>query len=226
MISSNSHKYLFFIFFALMLTASCRFCQTDPTRNKIQDPESEIQTDIPFSTKEPENFQADIVVTTVINGKTAERRYLIAKNGNRSLHTFDLESENERSILRLEDKTILIENKSKSYREISKENSANFIDDSLIKNLISKWLNEKVSASFVKLEVENGLTKYRVNLDSKTNSEILIFIDEKIQLPVRQEFYSIVENKIILNYTIELKNFKLLAEEQLFELPKDHKEIN
>ena len=92
--------------------------------------------------------------------------------------------------------------------------------------LTTKWLNQKNSAKFEKVDTENNLTKYLVKLEDSITSEVLIFIDEKIPFPVKQEFYSISDSEKVLTMSFEIKNYKTEVEDKLFELPKDYKEIN
>jgi outer membrane lipoprotein-sorting protein len=77
------------------------------------------------------------------------------------------------------------------------------------------------------LGTENNLTKYRVRMGDaeNPNSEILIYVDEQIKLPVRQEFYSTSGEQKTLTFAVELKNFKTEADEKLFEVPKDFRKI-
>ena len=188
--------------------------------------DSKLSTNIPFSTKEPEIFQAEIVINSFLNGAKSEQRYFIARRDGNSLQTFYKGSENERSILRTaENKVFLINHQAKTYRELSANKLVAFSDDKLIKSLTSKWLNEKTSARFEKLETEKELTKYRVKLEDSTNTEVFIYVDEKIKLPVKQEFFSIRENKKTLTYQLEIKNFKPEAGEEMFELPKNFEEL-
>ncbi len=209
--------------------SACSWWQSADNSNALKDAEiiADIYSDVPFSTKEPENFQAEIVVSSFANDNKTEQKYFIAKSGEKSLQKFYAGSENERSLLRMSGNEIfLINNKLKNYREISNDKSKAFSDDSLIKNLTSKLLNEKASANFEKLGTEKNLTKYRVKFEDAKNSEILIFVDGKIKLPVRQEFYSVAGDKKTLIYAIEIRNFKPQADEKLFELPKGFRRVN
>ena len=91
--------------------------------------------------------------------------------------------------------------------------------------LTTEWLNQKTDAKFEKLGAENDLTKYRAVFDENAKSEALIWIDEKIGLPVKQEFYSISVEQKTLNFTFEMKNFKSQTDESLFEIPKNFQKV-
>lgn len=210
--------------------SACSFWQSADNSDSLKDSGiiAEISSNIPFSTEEPKNFQGEIVVASIIDSEKSEQKYFIAKSGKQSLQKFSVGKNDERWVLRTsEDKLYFINHQTKNYREISNEGANAFSGDSLIKNLTSKWLNEKAAASFEKLGTEENVTKYRVNFEDAENTEILIFVDEKIKLPVRQEFYSVAgEDKKTLTYSIEIKNFKRQADGELFKLPKNYKLID
>ena len=226
--SAKKSVTLFILPFMLSaFVSACNFWQSTDNSNstpQVDFPPSSAQ--IPFSNKEPEIFQTEIVISNFINGQKTERKYFIAKNGNKFVQKFDTDNENGRTFLRTGDKKmILINHESKTYREISGDQAETFSDDSLIKNLTSKWLNEKTSATFEQMETENDLSKYRVNFEDANNSEVLIFVNENLKLPVRQEFYSVAGDKKDLLYSIELQNFKTETDADLFDLPENYRKI-
>ncbi len=228
MISSNSNKILFIVCIALIFGSACRFWQSKKDNVNLQTSDSEINTNIPFSTKEPEVFQAEFVVSTFINGEKNERKYFVAKKGEKLLTKIGVGSEEEISLLTLaENESFVIEH---SPKKIEKRSSADTSSDNSENDweqfLTIKWLNEKSGAKFQKLATENNLTKYVVKLEDATNSEIWVFVDEKLKIPTKQEIYSVVGDKKTLTYSVEVKNYKTVVEDKLFELPKDYKEIN
>lgn len=216
-------------FLAAASGAACGFWQSsEETERAEEDSFAERSSDIPFSTKEPENFQAEIVVTSFAEAGAVEEAYFIARRGKSSLQKFDARqsSRSARAFLRTaDDRTFLIDYGSKSFREISAADSKVFSDDALIKNLTSKWLNEKASVTFEKAGTEKNLTKYRAWFAGGENSEVLIYVDENIKLPVRQEFYTRAGEEKILKYKFEIRNFKPAAAENLFKVPDDFRRI-
>lgn len=224
-------KSLSFFILPVFLLAGISGCGLwkDPGKfDSATDPEidSAISTNIPFSTKEPENFQAEIIISSFIKEQKSEQRYLIARQNGNSLQTSYKGSEKERSILRTaENKTYLINHQTRSYRELTSGRGSAFSDDKLIKSLTSKWLNEKTSAKFEKAGTEKELTKYLVKFDDSTKTEVFIYVDEKLKIPVKQEFFSLYENKKTLTYRMEIKNFKSKANEELFKLPEGFEEV-
>ncbi len=207
------------IFCAAIFSASCNSCSTpENNTNTNSFVAEEIKTGIPFATKEPDVFQTDIIVTA--NG--AERKYSLARNGKNRLTIFGGDSKNAISLLQTEDgKSFVLNKANKTYTE----NIAgdNYSSSELNQYLTTEWLNQKTDASFTKIGTENGLTKYHVKLADSENSEILIYFDENLQMPVRQEFYSIYGGQKTLNFTVEMRNFQPQTDKNLFVIPKDFK---
>lgn len=201
--------------FILLLPAcsACRFFQTANNSTPKPFAPEEIRSDIPFSTKEPEVFQAEIVITA--NG--AENKKFVARSGNSRRFDFNFGAKNQVSTIQT-DKILTVLPDKKIYTETAL--SANlFAQD----DFTGEWLNEKTNAEFTKIGTENNLTQYRVNFG---NAEMSIFVDENLNLPVRQEFYSTADGQRILTMTIEIKNFKTEAANDLFVVPKEFKKVS
>ncbi len=219
MISSKSFKVL--LFFTLVCVSSCRYWQTSSNSNSntaTPTPEiAEINSEIPFATKEPAIFQAEIIIK---NEGEEEKSFIARSNGrtlskNGDIGTLQINA--NKSFLINFAKKIYVENTGKT--AIQPDNAAETLNDFLT----TEWLNQKNETKFENLGVENGLSKYRATFE---NSESLIFVDENYKIPVRQEFYSIEGEAKNLVYSIELQNLKLIADEQLFEIPKDFRKVS
>ncbi len=224
MFSSNSIKFFFGLTFALSVFASCGWQQekTETPRLFVTD---ELKPDAPFATKEPENFQAEFAVTT--NG--FENKTFVARNGNSSRYDYAFETKNQFTVLQTgANQSFIIFPAKKIYAESSvstiaaPQTTENFKDF-----LTNEWLNQKADAKFTALGAENGLTKYAVRLNDSTNAETVVFFDEKIGLPIRQEFYSSDggEQKILTS-VFEMRNFKTQTENDLFEIPKYFRKVS
>lgn len=214
---------MFPLVFALSFSA-CGWRQkaseTPPTVQPFAGEES--KSAIPFQTREPENFQADFVVTTgAVENKTFTARrggdYRFDYNLSGNLKISNIKTADGKSFLIIDSKKIYAENSGAAAEQISND-SADFPTN--------QWLNAKADAEFTNLGAENGLTKYRVNLDASRRSETIVFVDENIKLPVRQEFYSTGDGERSLFYTVEMRNFKLRADADLFEIPADYKRVS
>ena len=211
--------FTYFLAVLLIFCSSCRFWQNSANSNTSanQTDIAEIESEIPFTTKEPETFQAEIITKF----EDVEEKTFIAQSKGRVFirkgETATLQTEPDKSFLLNFEKKIYVENieKSVAARQPSGETLNDF--------LTTEWLNQKAETSFENLGKENGLSKYRATFE---NSESLIFVDENYKIPVRQEFYSIEGEAKNLVYSTELQNIKLIADEKLFEIPKDFRKVS
>lgn len=223
MFSSNSLK-IFFLVAALFSTA-CSSCQSKSNANASNATfvAEELKSGIPFATKEPNEFQTEIVIQT--NGGATDN-FFAARRGANQLIVFDYQKKNEISFLQTErNESFLIHANQKIYAE-NQTGNINSKSETLNEFLTSELLNRKKDAKFESLGAENNLARYRVTLDDAPNSEIIISVDEKIGLPVRQEFFSVAGGQKILMTTIELKNFNSQTDAKLFEVPKDFRKVS
>jgi hypothetical protein len=203
-----------------MSVQSCGFWQgkSDTAASPTPFVAGELKSAIPFSSKEPDVYQTEIVVTA--NG--IEDVTLAARNRENRLMIFDYQTDLEISILHLGDgETFIIAPRRKIYaqKEFAAK-SANANDF-----FTAEWLNQKADAKFETLGRENDFMIYRVILDDAVSSEIIIFVDEKIGLPIKQEFYNIRDGQKVLISKVELRNFTLQADAKLFEVPKDFQKV-
>jgi hypothetical protein len=230
MFSFKSFKL--FAGFTVLFASSCSFWQAAQRQNA--DVSGSVSQDnaksaIPFFTKEPDVYQAEIVLTNYANGEKTMRKIFTARSGAKMRIDF----ENRISFLQpTETERFSLYNAKKIYTEnqIVYGDSARTDDESsaLKDFLATEWLNEKRTASFENRVVENGLIKYTIKLENApdASSEALIFVDEKLNFPVRQEFYTINGEQQSLIFSMELRNLKLEADDKLFELPKDYRKIS
>lgn len=226
MFAENSKKFLTAAVLIPLFFSACRFWQKpEAAPNPTSPVAGEIIGELPFSTKEPEIYQAEIISRIYANGENRERKIFTARNGMRRLTIFDVGEKTEISSLNVNDNLSLsISRPKKIYTEIIPK--ANVFNNSGDDFLTNEWLNAKSYAAFEKLEAENDLTKFRARLNDSENSEILIFIDEKLKIPVREEFYTIGGEQKTLTFSIEIKEFKLAADKNFFELPKDFRKVS
>lgn len=182
----------------------------------------ELKSAVPFATKEPENFQAEFVIVA----NDSQNKIFTARAGNRRRYDYDSGASNQLTVLQTgAGQNFLLLPRDKIYAENftsqtspAEKNPQNF--------LTSELLNQKPDADFKRLGAENGLTKYAVRLNDSDAAETIIFVDEQIDLPVRQEFYTTKDGQRILTYTVEMRNFKSPADENLFEVPKDFRKVS
>lgn len=221
MFSSNLIKFSGVFALSLMLFSACRFWQGAGGATPSPTPftAAEIISEIPFSTKEPETFQVEIVITA----NNSENKIFVARSGALRRFDYDAGAKNQVSAIHADKRYLVIQGK-KVYAEGAAETASGA--ETWTDFLTNEWLNEKAEAKFFKEGAENNLTKYRVVLGESDKSETLVFVDESVNLPVRQEFYSLADGQRILTMTIELRNLKLEAEAELFSVPKDYKKVS
>ena len=218
----RSNRVKIFLFLAAAIFQGCAFWRAE-TSAPTGFPAGETKSEIPFLTKEPEVYQAEIVLTNYAGGEKTERKIFTAKNGEK------LRSDYESKISFLQrgaGEKFLIHSGKKIYADGQTNSNITVpTGEGLQDFLTNKWLNEKANAKFESLGAENGLTKYRVVLEGSQTSEILIYIDENLKIPVRQEFYSTGEQRKMF-FSMEIRNLKFEADEKLFELPKDFRKVS
>jgi hypothetical protein len=220
MFSSTSIKI--FLVFVSFICQACGFWrgQTDATPSPTPFVAEELKSAAPFSTKEPGVYQTEIVVTA--NG--VENVTFTARNEMKRLTIFDFRTELETAVLELgENQTFLIAASRKIYAE---KESAGSVVETAADFLTGELLNQKNEARFESLGAENNLARYRINLNDARNSEIIISVDEKIGLPIKQEFYRIGGEGKILASAVELRNFSLQTDAMFFEIPKDYRKVS
>lgn len=185
-----------------------------------------LTVEIPFSTKEPENFQAEFIITHFSGVTKHERLIRAARNGSKVRYdyptglTFLQTGENTRFLMSPSKK---VYSKSLSMPPASDESG-----DELTDFLTSKWLNEKHDARFEDLGLVDGLKRFQVRSTGPgaDSIEIIIYFDENLQIPVKQEFYSISEGQKQLRSLMEVRNFKPVADDSVFALPADYTELS
>lgn len=224
MISFNFIKFFGVFAFALVMSSACRFWQKAGGETPTPTPftAEELTSEIPFSTKEPENFQVEIVITA----KNSEFKIFAARAGNHRRVDFNAGTKKQVTYLHT-NKHYLIQQSKKIYVDDAEAEEFT-VSENWMEFLTTEWLNNKTDVKFFKLDAENNLSKYRVVFGDAENakSESLIFIDEAAGLPVRQEFYSVEGEQKTLTMTVELKNLKLEAASDLFAVPADYQKVS
>lgn len=222
MFSSNLTKFFALTALIFLLFAGCRFWQKTNDANSSAAPPvaDDLKSEIPFATKEPEQFQAEIVVTA----NESERRTFIARNGAHRRWDFNFGAKNQLTNLQTDKNYLILPNK-KIYAE-NPASQASAETDEWADFLTTGWLSAKHAAGYEKLETSENLTRYRINLASSASSEVFVYIDETLGFPVRQEFYALAGGERTLMYRYELKNLKLETDADLFALPADYKKVS
>lgn len=162
----------------------------------------------------------------VTTGDGFEEKFFTARDGENRLLVFDFQKEAETELLELgANQSFLIAPNQKVFAELEQGN-ADEKQTSVTDFLTAELLNRKKDAKFESLGAENNLVKFRVRLDDAINSEIIIWIDENVGLPTKQEFYTVAGEQKTLTSAVELKNFNLQPEARFFEVPNDYKKVS
>jgi hypothetical protein len=208
MFLSNPRKLLVLsVFIAAFLTA-CGGGAPQPNRqiSLAGDEPSEF----PFSTKEPEQYQADIVITT----GEKEDKFFIARNGVKWRMDF-FESGQPVASEMNSDNRYSIDHKQKSYTIAAGGPLTVRADD-----MARSFFRGKKYRDFEDLGGDGAIKKYRVVSD---NDNIVISIDVASGLIVKEEFN---DKQGSPQMVYELRNLRLAADDSVFQLPKGYKKSN
>ena len=212
----NPAKSLLASILLLFFTAGCGFLQS--SENKPVPLVPETKSRFPFKTKEPENFQCEIVVTA----GEATRRTLLARKNDRRRVDFDLGEKNQRSVL-LTDKEYLIAFDRKIFAENTVKTG---VGDAQFSELTSELLNRGEHAEFEEIGREKSVVKYRVILEGSEANEIIVYFDEMIGMPVKQDFFAVNGAEKTLQYSINVVGFLTEVDEGLFAIPAGFRKVS
>lgn len=222
MILSNRVKSFLLVLVLLTFCFGCRFWQNLSNTSTSPGTEHfpEDKSDLPFSTREPDVYQARIVVTT----GSYEQVKFVAKNG--AKRRCDYEAGESTAVSLRTDKDYVLLPGKKIYAEEEEQAGGNYVPPAAIESLTVESLTNRLGSKFEDLGTENGLRKFRAKLDESAGSEVLLFIDEASGLPMRQEYYSTSGEGRELVYSYEVRDLKLEAADDLFTIPKDYRKVS
>ena len=166
---------------------------------------------LPFATREPDVYQAEIV----IKSGDIERRIGIARSGNSRRIDYDIDTPKHRVVL-ISDKEYLLDVKRRTYSE--REFSGAAGEES---GLVSHLLNLRDYTEFEEIGRDGSVIQFRAQINESAASDVMIFFDESIGLPVKQEFYAIEGETRTLRYSMELRGFSGQVDQSLFQVPKE-----
>ncbi len=177
----------------------------------------ETKSDYPFNTGEPEVFQTKIMIRS---GGT-ERRMFLARDHDRRRIDYDIGTDDHRAVI-LREKQYLLSFKRKTYSEQPIAPNAGAIFDTPL----SPMLNRRNYSQFEEIDREGAVIEFRARINESSTSEIAIFFDETIGLPVKQEFYSIVGDERTMQYLYELYEFSTSVDPAVFEVPSGFRRVS
>jgi hypothetical protein len=172
------------------------------------------KSDLPFSTTEPEVFQADVSVS----GGGQDDRYFVARNG--AKRRFDTYIDGKLAVTELiGDTRCVIDHRRRVY-------SADPLSDqgpAAVNPASLAYFQNTEHYQFAQVGRSNGQTIYRAKLQDGDPGDVLITIDDASGLMVRQEV-SVTEPDE--KFTFELTNVKLDAPDELFQIPSGYQEVS
>lgn len=242
MLRARKTHYLFWLLIAyISLTIGCNSScnRTAPTG---QDPTPLVQpaiSELPFSTREPAVYQAEIVITISGDGIASEQKYFTARDGEKRRTDHHLSQQNMLTILDLaEGKTLALQpqkgEKKCSAEKVSTVGGSATQGEAFTDFLTNEWLAEKIAAGFEDLGKEDiagkSLAKFKVRFEKVNGveniSEATVWVDDELGMPVRTEFYSLKDGQRVNSIVTEFRNIKLSVEPHTFAKPEGCKDVS
>lgn len=173
--------------------------------------------EFPFEMSEPPTYQAKIVMTS----GDVERSSFIARSGELRRTDHRLNTPLQLTVISGEREVIIF-----PALGIYAEREAGAAGQQLGMSEITSWLlSQRSFAEFENLGKEGELDKYSVRIDRGDASEVIVFYDPALKMPVRQEFYNVADGERTLQMKTELREVTLQVEPSLFALPPDLKQV-
>ncbi|HNU08616.1 MAG TPA: hypothetical protein PKO33_12690, partial [Pyrinomonadaceae bacterium] len=195
------------------LSTACRRDSDDAANERpALDPRS---SGIPFSTVEPEKYQAEIVVNT----GDVSRQYFIARSGPLRRTDYDVGKAWSFASVSADRRYLVLPNLS-IYAVVDESTAVS--EDDWSSFLTTGLLNSRIESRFEEIKTADGSTQYRAILGDQGRSEVVVVVDPASGFPVRQEFYSLSGDARTLTMTIEVRNFKPEAPVELFAIPSGY----
>lgn len=181
-------------------------------------PQQAPSSKYPFKTKEPDDFQCEIVETS----GDVVRRIRLARKGEWRRIDRDAGATNERTFLTL-DREFVIDPARRVYWE--RPQLAGNTVEPRFNDLTHELLTAGPRTSFEELGREGSVVKYKA-INENAQGEVIIYYDTAAEMIVKQEFLSIENNERSLQYTVEIKDLKVPADDRLFVLPAGYTKIS
>jgi len=219
MFLSNPAKLILVVCLWIALFQGCGWWQND--QNTLTTPVvSAPQSNIPFSTKEPEVFQAEFVRS---DGTTETRSFYARKGAKWRFDAFDQGNRPLRSIIKA-GSLYTIMHAAKVYTEVQPSqdpaNDTDFGDD-----IISGLLRQGTYAKFEEIGREGNIVKYRARIENFEASDVVIFFDNSLGMIVRQEFSKLGEQPENM-FIFETRNVKFEVDDALFVIPNGYRKVS
>ena len=207
----------------VLLLPACR-----GTRLTNDTDSSEIVTSLipPFSTREPERYQA---VRTTTFGSAGTTTVLIAREGNKRRQEYQVSG---KKIVYLEVPAgrYVLSPTDKLYADLQAGPVSSGLTDLSAHLAPVPFSPPRTESRYQRLGkeivAERSTIKYRViaNTEPASSTETFIWVDETLGIPIRSEMRRSGDNAIEL--LTELSEISFNVDEGLFELPKDYRQVD
>lgn len=208
-------KLAFIAVFTVFLIQGCKPAQT--AQNNAAPAAEIVKTDAPYSNKEPEKYETEVWQTTA----AGVDKFFIARDGEKWRTDSALGTPDQTTSIHT-DKEYVFASATKVYSEIPTAHGYDEREET-VNAMTRGLLNSKEKAAYEKVGAEGELTKYKVVVDPAKNVETLVFVDEKLGIPVRKEVYKTDGGNRVLDYKVELTGFKTTVDASQFQPLKGYK---
>lgn len=210
----------------------------NPANGNSSGATGEVYATPPFQTREPERYQAQMVIRLRAADDVETSESFIMRDGENRREDYEPLPGIKVSDLQIPAGHFLLLHNMKLYADVTNEADGsvpgpllNLPEDFAPDRLVNE---SRTETRYEKLGVEevNGrsTTKYRVSvtgaekLDQGTQVEQLIWIDERLGMPVKSETTSNAAGHVT-TYTMEMLNIKEEADQSLFAMPQDYRKV-
>ena len=177
----------------------------------LEPPKSEI----PFETKEPETFKADLITKTA--GTETLVRYA-RKGTNWRIDTFEGDALLSRSMI-VAGKRLHFDHRSRTYSELpSGGGSAD--RPAYLNDLTQTLINREQRAKFEKVGTDGNIERYRATVEGSSTPWIITY-DASIRMVTRQE----PESPTADNFLFEMRRFTLDVSDDIFRTPAGYRKV-
>jgi hypothetical protein len=216
MFLSNSRKYFILAGLLAFILQACSSAATN--ENKPVEIKIETKKEFPFPVKEPEVYQAELVVAS----SGTESRWFIARDREKSrLDTF---AGNVPILSKIRsDKLFIVDHQKKTYAVLDNDGGsvATGADEIAVSFFRAKEYRE-----FEDLGLEGKLRKFKVKEPFGATGSVLIYIDETSGMMVKQEFLGLQDaSGLQAKVTCELRDLKFEVDNAVFSIPGDYRSV-
>jgi hypothetical protein len=225
------------------------FRQVSKQQPETSSSQNELVSTPPFSTKEPDRYQATRVITSVDNKNgsviTQNTKIMIARDGarRREVYVTGADDSGSHALVYLEtpDGRFVLMPAKKLYADLDlaaqdsgsftpPNDAGDFSPERLLHETRAQARYEKLGAEIIN---ERATTKYRVTAagagesanGTSVSSVTLIWIDELLGIPIRSET-SVTDTDRSTRVIVELQDLKQTIDPRIFDLPKDYQKVD